>query len=112
MQSVIADLELDPFGEGFVNFVDSQWKPLGETTNPYGVEGDEDYEDYEDYEDEEDGDEDEVLDPIDGCTEENVGWMKLQASTSIGAEFYLTVYGYRAGGWYVAYQRPPELVMW
>jgi hypothetical protein len=106
---VIADPELGPFGEGFVNFVDSQWKPLGERTNPYGVEEDEDYEVYEDEEDE---DEDEVLDPIDGCTEENVGWMKLQASSSIGAEFYLIVYGYRAGGWYVAYQRPPELVMW
>lgn len=72
-----------------------------------GVEVDGDYEDYVDEEDE-----DEVLDPIDGCTEENVGWMKLQASTSIGAESYLTVYGYRAGGWYVAYQRTHELVMW
>jgi hypothetical protein len=68
LQSVIADPELGPFGEGFVNFVDSQWEPLGERTNPYGVEEDEDYEDYEDEEDE-----DEVLDPIDGCTEENVG---------------------------------------
>lgn len=33
LQSVIADPELGPFGEGFVNFVDSQWKPLGESTN-------------------------------------------------------------------------------
>jgi hypothetical protein len=107
LQSVIADPELGPFGEGVVNFVDSQWKPLGERTDPYGVEGHDDCEDYEDYEDE-----DEVLGPIDGCTEGNVGWMKLQASTSIGAEFYLTVYDYRAGDWYVAYQRPPELVMW
>ena len=102
LQSVIADPELGPFGQGFVNFVDSRWQSLGEMTSPYGVEEDEEDEDYEYYEDEED--EDEVLDPIDGCTEENVGWMKLQASTSIGAELYLTVCGYPAGGWYVAYQ--------
>jgi hypothetical protein len=37
---------------------------------------------------------------------------KCWLNEAIGAEFYLTVYGYRAGGWYVAYQRPPELVMW
>jgi hypothetical protein len=71
LQSVIADPELGPFGEGSVNFVDSRWKSLGERTNPYRVEEDEEDEDEGDEEDEED--EDEVLDPIDRCTEEDVG---------------------------------------
>jgi hypothetical protein len=57
-------------------------------------------------------DEDEVFDPIDGCTEENVGWMRLAASTAVEVEFYVSVFDYPGGGWYVAYKRPPETVMW
>jgi hypothetical protein len=59
-----------------------------------------------------DEDEDEVFDPIDGCTEENVGWMRLAATTVVGTEFYVSVFDYPGGGWYVSYKRPPETVIW
>jgi hypothetical protein len=98
LQSVLAAPILDIYGEGVINFVDSRWKPLGDRPSRSVVEGIED--------------EDEVFDPIDGCTEENVGWMRFAASTAIDAEFYGSVFGFPGGGWYVSYKRPPETVMW
>jgi hypothetical protein len=98
LQSVLAAPKLDLYGEGFINFVDSRWKPLGDRLSRSSIEDIED--------------EDEVFDPIDRCTEENVGWMRLAAFTAVDAEFYVSVFDYPGGGWYVAYKRPPETVMW
>ena len=98
LQSVLAAPKVDVFGEGFINFVDSRWKPLGPTPSRSVTEDIED--------------EDEVFDPIDGCTEENVGWMRLAAFTVVGTEFYVSVFDYASVGWYVSYKRPPEIVMW
>lgn len=51
----------DPSGKGFVNFVDARWTSLGDRYS--------------------DNDHDEH-DPIDGCTEEDVGWMRIAAMVS------------------------------
>jgi hypothetical protein len=58
LQSVLAAPKNDISGKGFVNFVDARWKPLGDR--------------YSD-------NDDEKFDPIDGCTEENVGWIRIAA---------------------------------
>lgn len=60
----------------------------------------------QDYEDEV-----EILEPIDGCTED-VGWMRLVADILVDAEFSISVYGYLGGGWHVFYRRPLEIVLW
>ena len=88
--------------------MDSRWKAFSDRTDSSEIAAEED----EDVDQHEDEDEDEIFEPIDGCTEENVGWMKLAAFTSIGSEFYLSVFDYPGGGWYVAYRRPPDTVLW
>ncbi|GAB7329066.1 hypothetical protein MBLNU13_g00904t1 [Cladosporium sp. NU13] len=60
------------------------WKPLGDGAGSSGIEDDED--------------EEEVLEPIDGCTEGSVGWMRLVADNLVDAEFYISFYGYPGGG--------------
>jgi hypothetical protein len=92
LQSVLAAPVRDPYGKGFVNFVDSRWKPMG--SERYGEVEDE-----------------EKLDLIDGCTEENIGWMKI-ASVMIDTELYDAAFTFPGGGWYVYYQRPPEVVIY
>lgn len=83
----------DMCGEGYVNFVQADWKPFSEkaynTRDVIGVEEDEGYE------------------PIDGCTEENVGWMKI-SSRMVGTYFYQVMMDPDA--WYVFYKRPEEIV--
>jgi hypothetical protein len=99
LKSVVYDApqppEADLWGVGYVNFVDANWKPLSELTF--------------DGEDVDAGEED-VHEPIDGCTEENVGWMRI-ASHMVGAGFYQAMMGY-PDVWYVMYQRPPEIRNW
>lgn len=98
LQSVLAAPKLDLYGKGFINFVDSRWKPLGDRPSRSIIEDIED--------------EDEGFDPIDGCTEENVGWMRFAASTAFDTEFHVSVFDYPGGGWYVSYKRPPEIAYW
>jgi hypothetical protein len=116
LQSVLDAPESDFYEGGFINFVDSRWKPLGDRPSRSCIDGIEDGDEDEVIEDDEevieDEDEDEVFDPIDGCTEENVGWMRLAATTVVGTEFYVSVFDYPGGGWYVSYKRPPETVIW
>jgi hypothetical protein len=83
---------MDVHGEGCVNFVDANWKPLSERLPAEGREGDESCE------------------PIDGCREENVGWMKI-ASFMVGPDFYEVMSGF-PDVWYSFYQRPPEAVIY
>lgn len=85
--------ETDLWGVGYVNFVDAEWKPLSELTEDVGGAREED-----------------VHEAIEGCTEENVGWMKI-ASHMIGAGFYQVMMGY-PDVWYEMYQRPPGVKNW
>jgi hypothetical protein len=78
LQSVLAAPVRDPYGKGFVNFVDSRWKPMG--SERYGEVEDE-----------------EKLDLIDGYTEENIGWMKI-ASVMIDTELYDAAFTFPGGG--------------
>lgn len=73
--------------EGFVNFVDSRWEPLSKEF--YG--------------------ESDVLDPIDGCTQENVGWFRI-APEMINAEWYEIALGLPHELWYVYCRRSPAIV--
>jgi hypothetical protein len=75
-----------------VNFVDANWKPLSERFPAEGGEGDESHE------------------PIDGCREENVGWMKI-AAFMVGPDFYDAMSGF-PDVWYSFYQRPFETVIY
>ncbi|KAH6706369.1 hypothetical protein BKA61DRAFT_138235 [Leptodontidium sp. MPI-SDFR-AT-0119] len=80
---------------GYVNFVDAEWKPLSEIKSDLGIV---------------DEAEDEVHEPIDGCTEENVGWMRI-ALHMVGAEFYELMMGNR-DVWYTVYKRSPQVSNW
>jgi hypothetical protein len=42
LQSVLAAPEIDLHGQGFINFVDSRWKPLGDRPSRSVLEGIED----------------------------------------------------------------------
>ncbi|KAI6814616.1 hypothetical protein KC340_g16011 [Hortaea werneckii] len=90
LQSVLAAPRNDPSGEGFVNFVDARWNPLGDIYPE---------------------DEDERYDPIDECTEENVGWMRI-ATMMIDTEWYDAAINFASGGWFVYYLRPPKIVLY
>jgi hypothetical protein len=92
LQSVLAAPERDLCGKGYVNFVCSRWKPFGKEA--YGPI--------------EDGEE---LDAIDGCTEGDVGWMRI-ATMMIDADWYETAFCFPGGGWHVYCLRPPEVVIY
>lgn len=80
--------EKDVHGQGYVNFVDANWEPLSERL-PTGAR-----------------EVDELYEPIDGCREEDVGWMKI-ALNMVGPYFYEAMTGF-PDVWYAFYQRPPE----
>lgn len=84
--------EFDSDYVGYVNFVDAKWKSLSELVP-----------------DDPEPAEDEVYEEIEGCTEENVGWMKI-ATHMAGVSFYQCMMD--AAVWYVMYERPPEVVIW
>jgi hypothetical protein len=90
------------YGTGHVNFVDADW--------PHDM-GDDDEDEYMGL------DEatrqlllecqKEALEPVYGCTEEDVGWMKV-AATGLSPHWYL--YSDRLEGWQGQYVRPPEIL--
>ena len=86
----------DCWYKAHVNFVDARWEPMGDRCF------DECYE----------PDEDEILEPMDGCAEENVGWFRVPVWTLVGAEFYNEVYDFPSGTWHEFYVRPPEILFW
>lgn len=86
----------DCWYKAYVNFVDARWEPMGDRCF------DECYE----------PDEDEILEPMDGCAEENVGWFRVPVWTLVGAEFYNEVYDFPSGTWHEFYVRPPEILFW
>ena len=86
----------------YVNFIDAYWKPLNEKylecpdptlEKDFGVKLEERFE------------------PIEGCVEENVGWMKL-ATINVCTEFYVNIGGTNDESWYHYYKRPPDIVEW
>jgi hypothetical protein len=82
--------------KGFVNLVDADWEQKTEDQKA------------EEHEDEEWWEE-EKLEPIDGCTEEHVGWMRI-APFMINADFYEMLNGDEY--WYMEYKRPPSIVVY
>jgi len=97
LQSMTAAPERSSYGEPTcVNFVDALWEPLGERYHAgHCYDPDDEL--------------DEVFDPIDGCVEENVGWMKIEVGLAFSTYLYMG-----AGDsvhWYLYYRRPPE-VLW
>ena len=56
------------------------------------------------------GFEPEVCEPIDGCTEEDFGWMRI-ASWMINADTYDAFTGDRSQ-WMIFYERPPSIVVY
>jgi hypothetical protein len=84
-------------GTGHVNFVYADW--------PYNLYND--YGEDDEEEDEEEEDEEEAFEPIDGCTKEDVGWMKV-ATTGLRAQFFH--YSGDIQGWQDQYVRPPDLL--
>jgi hypothetical protein len=81
--------------EQYVNLVDSLWQPMGDDRyHGHGYDPDDPL--------------NEVLDPIDGCIEENVGWMRVELGLAFSA--YLYVGAGDTASWYLSYRRPPEVV--
>lgn len=70
---------------GEVHLIDAYWKPRG-----LDLEGG-----------------DEGAEEINGCKEENVGWMVIKAF-HLGAGLYTEIHG----SWYTFYVRPPEVLNW
>ncbi|KAJ0413063.1 hypothetical protein BJY00DRAFT_320167 [Aspergillus carlsbadensis] len=81
------------YGTGHVNFVYADW--------PH------DLEDCDEDEIQEDSEYDEIFEPIDGCTEEDVGWMKV-AATGLGPSFFFWSDGFEE--WQDNNVRPPEVL--
>lgn len=81
------------YGTGHVNLVYADW--------PHDLEDSDEDESQEEYED------DEVFEPIDGCSEENVGWMKV-AATGLGPPFFFLSDGIE--WWQENYVRPPDVL--
>lgn len=78
--------------EGHVNLVDSKWR--------LEVEDSENEEDYDSL--------DHTYPPIDGCTSQEVGWMKMQYSR-VAPETY-NLLSFDDYAWYDIYVRPPEML--
>ncbi|PVH73839.1 hypothetical protein DL98DRAFT_519703 [Cadophora sp. DSE1049] len=87
LRSVIEAPRPDHCHTGEVNFVDAYWEPLPEdrTANEQWV--------------------DQGLEAIDGCTQEDVGWMKI-ASWMLSPDFYARIGDEE--DWWRNYVRPPE----
>jgi hypothetical protein len=81
-------------GTGHVNLVRAHWKSMKKQREEDGED---------ECLEEEQGDHE----PIDGCCEEDVGWMKI-ASTMVDANFYVEM-NEPPPFWYLNYRRPPDI---
>jgi hypothetical protein len=79
--------------EAHVKFVDVGWKSLADR-----------------FPDMDESERDATYKEIDGCREENVGWMRI-SPFMLNAEFYDAWCGV-VDIWHVFYQRPPRTVVW
>ncbi|KAJ4371531.1 hypothetical protein N0V83_004750 [Neocucurbitaria cava] len=78
----------------FVKIVDADWEPSSTI-----AAGDQQIE------------EQDVFEPIDGCTEKDVGWMRI-APSMLNAEFYHALEGDEMAWDHQFYERPPTIVRW
>jgi hypothetical protein len=79
-------------GNDFVKFVDANWEPA-----PPEEQKDDEWEP-------------ETWEPIEECTEKDVGWMCI-SPTMLNASFYETLNGDDMA-WHLFYERPPSIVLW
>ena len=86
--------DMDWSDDGFVKLVDATWEPLGEQ---------------EDEEQEDDEWPGEFWEPIEGCTEKDVGWMRITPLV-IGPNLYEVMSG-DSVLWYAHYERPPVIYL-
>jgi hypothetical protein len=106
LQSIISPAGKDYTGEAWVNIVEVDWDPevaaaQREREKIRHVRNGLDLEDFDD--------EVEVFPEIDGCTDEDVGWMKVLYQDLI-PEFYSRMMEYNTFGQY--YVRPPDICRW
>jgi hypothetical protein len=85
LESVIHDAPAPPLPDattdGFVNLIWRDWEPTSDPREP-------------------------VEEPIEGCTQEDVGWMMVAyADVMVSMYYYLRDWN----DWYVEYRRPPEV---
>lgn len=102
LQSVISEE-----GEGWVKLIKGDWESREATRRPQQQHETEpkvlaEHEDK--FTDDED---DEEYPAIEGCTEEDIGWMKVQL-TSVMPDFYVNLRD--PNSWYTEYRRPPDMV--
>lgn len=88
LRSVVYEPEEDMWEKGYVKLVQASWRSLIEAL--------------EEYKDED------LHEPIDGCPEEDVGWMKI-STPSVGVSLYDALWGF-PHIWYAFYLRPPDTV--
>lgn len=103
MESLAGFLDKGWSAEAFVKIVKGDWEPLsaiGATTQQDRMEEDAEFEGEKD-----------VYEPIEGCTEKDVGWMRI-APDMINTEFYNALDGYEQAWEDMFYQRPPNIVVW
>lgn len=94
LQNLAGFLEKGWSRDAFVKIVDADWEPSAVPA----VGGQQ-------------GEEQDVLAPIDGCTEKNVGWMRI-APNMINAEFYNALDGDEMAWDDQFYTRPPRILQW
>ncbi|KAB5549642.1 hypothetical protein GE09DRAFT_1223464 [Coniochaeta sp. 2T2.1] len=99
MRSVVSDE-----GERWVKLIKRDWQPRRATSGAVenqGAQHDDDEGDFTD--DEDDG---EQYSPIEGCTEEDIGWMKVQL-VGLMPDFYANLRDPNL--WHIQYVRPPDI---
>lgn len=100
MESVLENLDIrniDPWDTGFVNLVDAHWKSQADRLAELAAEGNEL---------DEDDEPDLSFEPIEGCREEDVGWMRLPSSRMVPRMY--EELDLDDSLCYVNYRRPPE----
>ncbi|KAK4166887.1 hypothetical protein QBC43DRAFT_376851 [Cladorrhinum sp. PSN259] len=99
MRSVVSDE-----GEGWVNLIKGDWKPRGATSGAPESQGAQHNDDEGDFTDDEDDDDE--YPPIEGCTEEDVGWMKVLLVSLMPGTYANLRDAYL---WNIQYRRPPDI---
>lgn len=99
MRSVVSDE-----GERWVRLIKRDWEPRGATSGALESQGAQHNDDEGEFTDDEDGDDEYA--PIEGCTEEDVGWMKVQL-VGLMPDFYANLRDPNL--WHIQYVRPPDI---
>ncbi|KAB5578707.1 hypothetical protein GE09DRAFT_558677 [Coniochaeta sp. 2T2.1] len=98
MRSVVSEE-----GERWVKLINGDWEPRGAPSGAVESQAGRDDDEGEFTDDEND---DEEYPPIEGCTEEDVGWMKVQL-VGLMPDFYANLRDPNL--WHIQYVRPPDI---